>query len=95
MMASTIEDLADAAELSLPDDVLIELDENGEMQGRGPYGYAWPDGSKITLYPDAFEGRGAITSHVGPRVGACPAGTHRRTADEQRRTRGEGARGVR
>jgi len=39
----------------LPDDVLIELDENDEMQGRGLYGYTWPDGSKITLYADASE----------------------------------------
>ncbi len=55
MTANTIEDLVDAAGLSLPGDLLIELDENDEMEGRGLYGYTWPDGSKITLYADAFE----------------------------------------
>lgn len=54
MTASTIEDVADAATLQLPPDVLIEIDEDERLRGRQPYGYTWPEGLRITLYPDAF-----------------------------------------
>lgn len=55
MAASTIEDVAAAAGLPLPNDVVIEIDENEGLRGRQLYGYAWPDGLRITLYHDAFE----------------------------------------
>lgn len=54
MSADTIEDTAAAAGLTLPDDVVVEIDEDESLAGRGLYGYTWPDNSRITLYPDAF-----------------------------------------
>jgi hypothetical protein len=55
MTASTVRSRAEAAGLELPEDVLIVLDENPELVGRGLAGHTWPDGARITLYPDAFE----------------------------------------
>jgi hypothetical protein len=55
MTASTIADAASSAGLSLPNDVLIEIDEDDDLRGRRIYGYTWPDGTRITLYPDAFD----------------------------------------
>jgi len=55
MTFSTIDDAVTAASLPLPSDVLIELDEKDELRGRGLYGYTWPRGRRITLYPDAFD----------------------------------------
>lgn len=55
MTASTLESVAAAARLVLPDDVLFVLDENRELIGTGYTGHAWPDGARVTLYPDAFE----------------------------------------
>lgn len=49
MSADTIEDTAAAAGLALPDDVVVEIDEDESLAGRGLYGYPWPDGSRITL----------------------------------------------
>lgn len=55
MTASTIEDLAAAAALVLPVDLLIEIDDAEHLRGCRVYGYAWPDGHRITLYRDAFD----------------------------------------
>lgn len=57
MTASTLESVTAAAGLDLPDDVLYVLDENRQLVGRGYTGHTWPDGRRITLYPDAFEDR--------------------------------------
>jgi len=43
------------AGLELPDDIVLVLDENPELEGRGLMGHTWPDGRRVTLYPDAFE----------------------------------------
>jgi hypothetical protein len=55
MTGSTLESVAAAAELKLPEDILFVLDENPELRGRGYTGHTWPDGRRVTLYPDAFE----------------------------------------
>lgn len=38
----------------LADDVLLVLDGDSDLTGRGLMGHTWPDGVQITLYPDAF-----------------------------------------
>jgi hypothetical protein len=55
MNASTLQSVASAAELALPDDVVFVLDENPDLTGSGYAGHTWPDGRRVTLYPDAFE----------------------------------------
>jgi hypothetical protein len=55
MTAKTIDDMVTRAELSLPEDLRIEIDERRDLRGRQLYGYTWPDGLRVTLYPDAFQ----------------------------------------
>jgi len=55
MTASVVVSVAAGAGLELPPDVLIVLDEDPELMGRGLAGHTWPDGHRITLYPDAFQ----------------------------------------
>lgn len=55
MTASAIEEHATSAGLAVPPDVVVEIDERDDLRGRGLYGYTWPDGHKVTLYPDAFQ----------------------------------------
>lgn len=53
--ATTIDEVTAEAGLHLPDDVVIEIDQDTTLVGHGIYGYCWPDGSQIMLYPDAFD----------------------------------------
>lgn len=55
MNARTLQSVAAACGLELPDDVLFVLDENPDLRGSGYAGHTWPDGRRVTLYLDAFE----------------------------------------
>ncbi len=55
MNASTLQSVAAAGHVELPDDVLFVLDDNPDLKGSGLAGHTWPDGRRVTLYPDAFE----------------------------------------
>lgn len=52
--ASTIGSALAAGAIDVPDGIVIEIDEDPDLCGRGLYGYTWPDGFRITLYCDAF-----------------------------------------
>jgi hypothetical protein len=52
MDKATVERAARRAGIGL-DGIEVEINEAFELAGRGVYGYAYPDGHRIVLYPDA------------------------------------------
>lgn len=53
--ADTIDDVLSKAGIAPPEDIELHIDQDEDLAGRGLYGHTWPDGSRVTLCPDAFE----------------------------------------
>jgi len=100
MTAGTIDQVIAAAELELIDDLLIEIDDDGSLAGRGLDGSTWPDGSRVTLDPDAFDAAEQLLRtlvhelvHVrqvrndGPTTNSVMLATREREAYEEQDTR--------
>ncbi|MCI8669790.1 MAG: hypothetical protein HFI34_09785 [Lachnospiraceae bacterium] len=45
--------------------IKISIDRNPELIGKGYYGYTWPNGKKVTLYPDAFSTKEVLVKTLG------------------------------
>jgi hypothetical protein len=58
--------MAAAAEAGIGlDGIDVELVEDDELAGSGLYGYTYPDGRTISLYPDAFEDEEQLVKTLG------------------------------
>ena len=47
------------------DGIKISIDRNPELIKREYFGYTWPSGRKVTLYPRAFENRETLVKTLG------------------------------
>lgn len=47
------------------DGIKISIDRNPAAMGKGYFGYTWPNGKKVTLYPDAFSSKELLVKTLG------------------------------